>query len=65
MPVPRELDLRKLAPKKLVDPKKLGNSIDLKHVAKQIGDAAEAIEARSDDVRILSGQAKRLSRKLS
>ena len=63
--IPRKLDLRRVAPKKVVDPKKLASSIDLKHVIKQIGNAAEQIEARSDDVRILSGQAKRLSRQLS
>lgn len=60
---PRHLDPKKLAPN--LDAKKLANSIDLKDVLRKIGDAAEHIEARSEDVRMLSGQAKRLTRKLS
>jgi hypothetical protein len=56
---------RDLAPTKVVDPRKLVAGIDLKQVVRQIGDAAEQIEARSEDVRLLSAQAKRLSRKLS
>jgi hypothetical protein len=39
------------------DPKKLAAGVDLKQVAKLIGNVAEQVEARSDDVRILSGQA--------
>lgn len=50
--------------KRLVDPKALAD-IDLKRVVRQIGDAAEKIEARSEDVRQFSAQAKRLSRTLS
>lgn len=63
--LPRELNPRNLAPRKLPDPKKLVSHIDLKQVVKQIGDAAEQIEARSEDVRMLSAQTKRLTRKLS
>jgi hypothetical protein len=48
-----------------LDPKKLANTVDLKDLLRKIGDAAEQIEARSEDVRTLSGQAKRLTRKLS
>jgi hypothetical protein len=47
------------------DAKKLVKSVDVKDLAKQIGNAAEQIEARSEDVRMLSAQAKRLSRKLT
>jgi hypothetical protein len=57
IPVPNELSPRHL--------EKLARNIDLKDVFRQIGNAAEQIEARSDDLRALSGQAKRLSRKLS
>jgi hypothetical protein len=57
--LPRELRPRNL------DPKKLTDGVDLKRVVKQIGDAAEQVEARSEDLRMLSAQAKRLSRKLS
>jgi hypothetical protein len=55
-------------PKKLthtIDAKKLADNLDLKDMLRKIGDAAEQIEARSEDVRTLSGQAKRLTRKLS
>jgi hypothetical protein len=48
-----------------LDPKRLTNNIDLKDVLRRIGDAAEQIEARSEDVRNLSHQAKRLTRKLT
>jgi hypothetical protein len=63
IPIPEELN-----PKNLhlnLDAKKLAKSIDVKHMLKQIGNAAEQIEARSEDVRTVSGQAKRLTRKLS
>ena len=71
--IPRELnnlDLKKLTRNlekftSNLDPKKLTSSLDLKDLARQIGDAAEQVEARSEDVRMLSAQAKRLSRKLS
>jgi hypothetical protein len=57
------LDAKKLTPN--LDPKKLTSNIDLKDALRKIGDAAEQIEARSEEVRTLSGQAKRLTRKLS
>jgi hypothetical protein len=59
--VARNVDLKKVM--KGIDAKT--DRIDLRHLAQQIGDAAEQIEARSEDVRMLSAQAKRLSRKLS
>jgi hypothetical protein len=37
---------------------------DLKRVAKQIGDIAERVEHTSEDVRVASAQAKRVSKKL-
>jgi hypothetical protein len=58
-----KVDPKRVASK--VDPKRLAGSVDLKKVAKHIGNAAEQIEERSEDVRVLSGQAKRLSRKLT
>jgi hypothetical protein len=58
IPIPRELGRN-------FDAKKLVKSVDVKDLAKQIGNAAEQIEARSEDVRMLSAQAKRLSRKLT
>jgi len=57
------LDAKKLT--NHLDPKKLADHVDLKDVLRKIGDAAEQIEARSEDVRTLSGQAKRITRKLS
>jgi hypothetical protein len=36
-----------------------------KDLVRHIGDLAEQVEARSEDVRSLSGQAKRLSRRIS
>jgi hypothetical protein len=68
--IPNELNPRHLHvdTKKLthnLDPKKLAGQLDLKDVLRRIGDAAEQIESRSEEVRTLSGQAKRLSRKLS
>jgi hypothetical protein len=73
--VPRELMPSNLDAKKLarnlekvtsnLNPKKLTSNLDLKDVVKQIGDAAEQVEARSEDLRLISAQAKRLSRKLS
>jgi hypothetical protein len=59
----KTLDARKLASH--VDVKGLGKNIDLKDVVRHIGNFAEQIEARSEDVRTLSGQAKRLSRRMS
>jgi hypothetical protein len=68
IPIPQELMPQNLDPKKLpkpVDAKKLAKGVDVKAVVRRIGNAAEQIEARSEDVRMLSAQAKRLSRKLS
>ena len=59
IPIPDDLNPRHL------DAKKLAGNIDIKGVLRKIGNAAEQIEARSEDVRALSGQAKRLTRKLS
>jgi hypothetical protein len=53
-----------LNPQRL-DPSKLAKSIDLKNVMRHIGNFAEQVEARSEDVRSLSAQAKRLSRRIS
>lgn len=62
--MPKNFDTRKLVPKGF-DAKKVVDSLDLNELMRKIGDAAEQIEARSEDVRMISGQAKRLSRKLS
>jgi hypothetical protein len=61
--VAKNLDARKLAIH--VDLKDLGKNVDLKGVVRQIGNFAEKVEARSEDVRTLSSQAKRLSRRVS
>jgi hypothetical protein len=60
--LPSELDPRHLDAKRLTNNI---NNIDLKDLLRKIGDAAEQIEARSEDVRNLSHQAKRLTRKLT
>ena len=39
--------------------------IDLKKVAKQVGDVAERVEHVSEDVRVASAQAKRMTKNLS
>jgi hypothetical protein len=57
--IPRRLNAGKL------DPRKLAQNADAKKLVKQIGDVAGAVEARSEDVRMLSAQVKRLSKKLS
>ena len=62
--MPKSFDTSKLVPKGF-DPKKVVDSLDLNDLMRKLGDAAEQIEARSEDVRMISGQAKRLSRKLS
>jgi hypothetical protein len=41
------------------------SNLDLKKVAKQIGNFAERLEHTSEDVRMASAQAKRMSKKLS
>jgi hypothetical protein len=66
--IPDELDPRHLDPGKLashVDVKRLAKKVDIKDVVRHIGDFAEQVEARSEDVRTLSAQAKRLSRRIS
>jgi hypothetical protein len=50
---------------KRFDLHKATQDVDIKRLLRQIGDAAEQIELRSDDVRQLSAQAKRLSRRLA
>ena len=57
------LDAKKLASH--VDFRGLAKDVDLKDVLRHIGDFAEQVEARSDDLRTLSGQAKRLSRRVT
>jgi hypothetical protein len=57
--IPDELNPQRL------DPKKLANQIDLKDVVRHIGNFAEQVEARSEHVRILSGQAKALTRRMT
>ena len=59
MSIPRQLNTTKL------DPRKVVQDVDAKKVIKQIGSLAEQVEAISEDVRMLSAQAKRLSEKLS
>ncbi|HXD59294.1 MAG TPA: hypothetical protein VN606_15310 [Thermoleophilaceae bacterium] len=39
--------------------------LDMKHVAKQIGNVAEQLETTGDDVRKVSAQAKKMSKALS
>jgi hypothetical protein len=56
--IPPQLNTEKL------DPRSIAQNVDLKKVLKRIGDVAEQVEARSEDVRMLSAQARRLSRKL-
>ncbi len=48
-----------------VDVRRLAKGVDLKSLIRHIGDFAEQVEARSEDVRSLSAQAKRLSRRIS
>ena len=65
--IPDELNPQRLDAKKLVshvDVKSIGKHVDIKDVMRHIGDIAEQVEARSEDVRMLSAQAKRLSRKV-
>lgn len=65
--IPDELNPTRLDPSKLaghVDVKRLAKRVDLKDVARHIGDFAEQVEARSEAVHTLSGQAKRLSRRI-
>jgi hypothetical protein len=65
--IPDELNPQRLDPGKLashVDVKRLAKNVDIKDVMRHIGDLAEQVEARSEDVRTLSEQAKRLSRRI-
>jgi hypothetical protein len=50
---------------KRLDLRRATHDIDIKRLLRQIGDAAEQVELRSEDVRQLSAQAKRLTRRLS
>ena len=54
IPLPNELS-----------PQSLGKSFNLKDVIRQIGNFAEQVEARSEEVHTLSGQAKRLTRRMT
>jgi hypothetical protein len=66
--IPDELNPQRLDAGKLVshvDVKRLAKDVGLKDAIRQIGNFAEQVEARSEDVRKLSGQAKRLSRRVS
>ena len=47
-----------------VDVKRLAKDVDVKDIIRKVGDFAEHVEARSDDLRTLSAQAKRLSRRI-
>jgi hypothetical protein len=74
--VPAELDPRRLDAFKLVkgldakrlashvDVSRLRKDVDVKNVLRRIGNLAEQVEARSEDVRDLSAQAKRLTRRI-
>lgn len=65
--IPNELKPQRLDPGKLVghvDVKRLAKDVDLKDIVRQIGNFAEQVEAHSEEVRTLSGQAKRLSRRI-
>jgi hypothetical protein len=75
--IPKELNPQRLEASKLVkgidakklvshvDVRRLGKDMDLKDLVRQIGNLAEQVEARSEDVRTLSAQAKRLSRRMT
>jgi hypothetical protein len=47
-----------------LDVKRLSKNIDLKDLIRQLGNIAEQVETRSGEVHALSGQAKRLSRRM-
>jgi hypothetical protein len=68
IPIPDELNPQRLDAGKLaahIDVKRLAKNVDLKDLLRQLGNFAEQVEARSEDVHTLSGQAKRLSRRMS
>jgi hypothetical protein len=52
-------------PKDLKPAKFMSGRVDYSDLLRRIGDAAELIEKRSDEVRLVSSQAKRISRKLT
>jgi len=58
----RHVDVKRMT--KHVDVKRLTKKLDLKDVVRHIGDFAEQVESRSEDLHTLSGQAKRLSRRI-
>jgi hypothetical protein len=67
MRLPNELNPQRIDVGKLtghVDVKRLAKNVDLKDIVRQIGNLAEQVETHSEEVRTLSGQAKRLSRRL-
>lgn len=69
IPIPNELNPQRFDAKKLashVDVRSLGKNVnvDFKDVIRHIGNFAEQVESRSEDVRALSAQAKRLTRRL-
>jgi hypothetical protein len=47
-----------------LNPQRIAKDLDLKDVVRHIGNFAEQVEARSEDVRALSAQAKRLTRRV-
>jgi hypothetical protein len=59
MSLPRQLNTGKM------DPRRVAQNVDPKKVVKRVGDVAGQVEARSEDLRMLSAQVKRLSKKLS
>ena len=61
--LPKELRPENLASN--VDLKKLSGKVDYKNLVRRVGDAAELIERHSDEVRVVSGQAKRISRRIA
>lgn len=47
-----------------LNPQRIARDLDLKDVVRHIGNFAEQVEARSEEVRALSAQAKRLTRRV-
>jgi hypothetical protein len=47
-----------------LNPQRMAKDLDLEAVIRHVGNFAEHLEARSEEVRALSAQAKRLSRRL-
>jgi len=65
----KNIDTKRLTPHVDVerlskDVSRIGKDVDVKDVLRRIGNLAEQVEARSEDVRSLSAQAKRLTRRL-